>query len=121
MEHTKWHQLNDEELRETLGVSPQEGLTNEAAEEKRKIAGSNELSEGQKISPITLLLNQFKDFMVLVLMGATLVSGLLGVSGCGNDCGYYRVERHFGICTGVPGGTFSSCTEAIVGSCRQSA
>lgn len=26
----------------------------------------------------TLLLNQFKDFMVLVLMGATLVSGLLG-------------------------------------------
>ncbi|MBY0204497.1 Ca2+-transporting ATPase [Paenibacillus polysaccharolyticus] len=78
MEHTKWHQLNDEELRETLGVSPQEGLTDEAAAEKRKIAGSNELSEGQRISPITLLLNQFKDFMVLVLMGATLVSGLLG-------------------------------------------
>ncbi|WP_419889418.1 calcium-translocating P-type ATPase, SERCA-type [Paenibacillus xylanexedens] len=78
MEHTKWHQLSDEELRNTLGVSPQEGLTDEAVEEKRKVVGSNELSEGKRISPITLLLNQFKDFMVLVLMGATLVSGLLG-------------------------------------------
>ncbi|KQY87565.1 ATPase [Paenibacillus sp. Root52] len=78
MEHTKWHQLSDEELRNTLGVSPQEGLTDEAVTEKRKVAGSNELSEGKRISPITLLLNQFKDFMVLVLMGATLVSGLLG-------------------------------------------
>ncbi|PQP80404.1 ATPase [Paenibacillus sp. PCH8] len=78
MEHTKWHQLNDEELRNTLGVSPQEGLTDEAVAEKRVAAGSNELSEGKRISPITLLLNQFKDFMVLVLMGATLVSGLLG-------------------------------------------
>ncbi|MCG7375794.1 calcium-translocating P-type ATPase, SERCA-type [Paenibacillus sp. ACRSA] len=78
MEHTKWHQLSDEELRNTLGVSPQEGLTEEAVTEKRKVAGSNELSEGKRISPITLLLNQFKDFMVLVLMGATLVSGLLG-------------------------------------------
>lgn len=78
MEHTKWHQLSDEELRNTLGVSPQEGLTDEAVAEKRKVVGSNELSEGKRISPITLLLNQFKDFMVLVLMGATLVSGLLG-------------------------------------------
>ncbi|KAA8756412.1 cation-translocating P-type ATPase [Paenibacillus sp. UASWS1643] len=78
MEHTKWHQLSDEELRNTLGVSPQDGLTDEAVAEKRKVAGSNELSEGKRISPITLLLNQFKDFMVLVLMGATLVSGLLG-------------------------------------------
>ncbi|NMI05994.1 calcium-translocating P-type ATPase, SERCA-type [Paenibacillus sp. SZ31] len=78
MEHTKWHQLSDEELRNTLGVSPQEGLTDEAVTEKRKVVGSNELSEGKRISPITLLLNQFKDFMVLVLMGATLVSGLLG-------------------------------------------
>lgn len=78
MEHTKWHQLSDEELRNTLGVSPQEGLTDEAVTEKRKVAGSNELSEGKRISSITLLLNQFKDFMVLVLMGATLVSGLLG-------------------------------------------
>ena len=78
MEQTKWHQLSVEELRSTLGVSLEEGLTDEAVAQKRKVAGSNELSEGKRISPITLLLNQFKDFMVLVLMGATLVSGLLG-------------------------------------------
>lgn len=78
MEQTNWHQLRVEELQQMLGVSPEVGLTDEAAAEKRKTAGSNELSEGKRISPITLLLNQFKDFMVLVLMGATLVSGLLG-------------------------------------------
>ncbi|MEO2206999.1 calcium-translocating P-type ATPase, SERCA-type [Paenibacillus pabuli] len=78
MEQTKWHQLSVEELRSTLDVSLEEGLTDEAVAQKRKVSGSNELSEGKRISPITLLLNQFKDFMVLVLMGATLVSGLLG-------------------------------------------
>ena len=43
-----------------------------------KKAAITRLSEGVKISPFVLFLNQFKDFMVLVLLGATLVSGLLG-------------------------------------------
>lgn len=47
MEHTKWHQLSDEELRNTLGVSPQEGLTDEAVAEKRKVVGSNEPERGE--------------------------------------------------------------------------
>ncbi|MDF9842891.1 MULTISPECIES: calcium-translocating P-type ATPase, SERCA-type [unclassified Paenibacillus] len=78
MEQKSWHQLGAEELQKLFGVQPGAGLSAEAAEERRKESGFNELSEGKKISPLTLLLNQFKDFMVLVLMGATLVSGLLG-------------------------------------------
>ena len=61
-----------------FGVQPGAGLSAEDAAERRKESGYNELSEGKKVSPVTLMLNQFKDFMVLVLMGATLVSGLLG-------------------------------------------
>lgn len=61
-----------------FGVEPGTGLSAEDAAARRKESGFNELSEGKKVSPFTLLLNQFKDFMVLVLMGATLVSGLLG-------------------------------------------
>lgn len=61
-----------------FSVHPGAGLSAEAAAERRKESGYNELSEGKKVSPVTLMLNQFKDFMVLVLMGATLVSGLLG-------------------------------------------
>ncbi|MFM9278404.1 calcium-translocating P-type ATPase, SERCA-type [Paenibacillus jiagnxiensis] len=78
MEQRHWHQLGAEQLQSSLIVDPKRGLTEDEAALRRKEAGWNELSEGKRISPITLLLNQFKDFMVLVLMGATLVSGLLG-------------------------------------------
>ncbi|MNM14753.1 Calcium-transporting ATPase [compost metagenome] len=78
MEQKSWHRLSSEELLKTFAVSPQQGLGPEEAEARLKEHGPNELSEGERISPLTILLNQFKDFMVLVLMGATLVSGLLG-------------------------------------------
>ncbi|BCG58966.1 calcium-translocating P-type ATPase, SERCA-type [Paenibacillus sp. URB8-2] len=78
MEQKSWHRLSSDELQKTFAVSPQRGLGDEEAEARRRENGLNELSEGKKVSPLTLLLNQFKDFMVLVLMGATLVSGLLG-------------------------------------------
>lgn len=78
MEEKQWHQMDVDELQKQLRVNPQQGLTEEEASERRKTDGWNELSEGKKISPFTLFLNQFKDFMVLVLLGATLVSGLLG-------------------------------------------
>ncbi|MBY9082297.1 calcium-translocating P-type ATPase, SERCA-type [Paenibacillus sp. HN-1] len=78
MEQKSWHRLSSEELLKTFAVSPQRGLGPEEAEARLKEHGPNELSEGERISPLTILLNQFKDFMVLVLMGATLVSGLLG-------------------------------------------
>ncbi|MBW4083964.1 calcium-translocating P-type ATPase, SERCA-type [Paenibacillus sp. S150] len=78
MEQKSWHRLGAEELQKMFGVHPGSGLSGEDAAERLKENGHNELSEGKAISPLTLLLNQFKDFMVLVLMGATLVSGLLG-------------------------------------------
>ncbi|MCL6603545.1 MAG: calcium-translocating P-type ATPase, SERCA-type [Paenibacillus sp.] len=78
MEQNSWHRLGAEELTRKFSVDPQKGLSEEDAVERRKEDGLNELSEGKTVSPFTLLLNQFKDFMVLVLMGATLVSGLLG-------------------------------------------
>lgn len=78
MELKKWHQMDAEELQHVMGVQPQQGLTEEEVKQAREKNGLNELSEGKRISPIILFLNQFKDFMVLVLMGATLISGLLG-------------------------------------------
>ncbi|MBD7967841.1 calcium-translocating P-type ATPase, SERCA-type [Paenibacillus gallinarum] len=78
MEQKKWHQMGADELKSELNVEPQLGLTKDEAADRQKKTGANELSEGKGISPITLFLNQFKDFMVLVLVGATLVSGLLG-------------------------------------------
>ncbi|GGA08671.1 calcium-translocating P-type ATPase, SERCA-type [Paenibacillus marchantiophytorum] len=78
MSQNKWYQLTSEEVLQSQQVNAQQGLPWEEAWKRQAEVGRNELSEGQRISPITLLLNQFKDFMVLVLLGATLISGLLG-------------------------------------------
>ncbi|MUG85828.1 calcium-translocating P-type ATPase, SERCA-type [Paenibacillus timonensis] len=78
MEQKFWHQWSSEALLERFGVTREQGLTDEEALKRREESGWNELQEGERISPILLFLNQFKDFMMLVLMGATLISGFLG-------------------------------------------
>jgi Ca2+-transporting ATPase len=78
MEQMKWHQLGAGELTSKLESSSETGLQPGEAATRLAEHGRNELSEGKRVSPILLLLNQFKDFMVLILMGATLISGLLG-------------------------------------------
>jgi Ca2+-transporting ATPase len=70
--------MSAEDTLQTLNTHPAKGLTAKEAQSRLENHGVNELSEGKTISPVTLFLNQFKDFMVLVLMGATLISGLLG-------------------------------------------
>lgn len=78
MEQKNWHQWSGEEVLAQLGVVREQGLTPSEAEKRREQYGWNELSEGARVSPLLLFLNQFKDFMMLVLMGATLISGILG-------------------------------------------
>ncbi|MFC5652125.1 calcium-translocating P-type ATPase, SERCA-type [Paenibacillus solisilvae] len=78
MEQGKWHQMGETDLAEALQASLNTGLTLQEAAERQKHVGRNELSEGKKVSPWLLFMGQFKDFMVLVLIGATLISGLLG-------------------------------------------
>jgi P-type Ca2+ transporter type 2C len=78
MSQKKWYQLTGEETLQQTGTEPAKGLTSNEAAERLGTHGRNELTDGQSISPITLFLNQFKDFMVLVLVGATLISGMLG-------------------------------------------
>ncbi|MGZ9587007.1 calcium-translocating P-type ATPase, SERCA-type [Paenibacillus marinisediminis] len=78
MEQNKWHQIAASDLLSALEVHIDEGISDEQASKRQERFGANELSEGKQISPLALFLNQFKDFMVLVLAGATLVSGMLG-------------------------------------------
>jgi Ca2+-transporting ATPase len=78
MSQNQWYQMTSEEVLQAQQVSPEQGLSWEDARNRQEQVGRNELSEGKSISPIKLFLNQFKDFMVLVLLGATLISGLLG-------------------------------------------
>ncbi|MBS4177179.1 cation-translocating P-type ATPase [Lederbergia citrea] len=73
-----YHGMKEKEVEQSLNTSVKQGLSEKAIETRRKKFGWNELSEGEKQSAILLFFSQFKDFMVLVLLGATLVSGLLG-------------------------------------------
>lgn len=78
MEQKKTYQMQVQEVLESLATTVKAGLSLEEAGKRQETHGLNELTEGERVSPITMFLNQFKDFMVLVLMGATLISGLLG-------------------------------------------
>lgn len=78
MDKIKWHQVSLEQLLHVLQAHKGEGLSEEEAILRQAQYGQNELAEGGRVLPITLFLNQFKDFMVLVLICATIVSSILG-------------------------------------------
>ncbi|MFD0671826.1 calcium-translocating P-type ATPase, SERCA-type [Cohnella sp. GCM10027633] len=78
MERKSWHQLSEGQLQGELHTDFKNGLSAEEAAKRQASVGPNELQEKRGESPIKLLLNQFKDFMVLVLVGAVVISGLLG-------------------------------------------
>lgn len=74
----KWYELEINEVERSTGTHMEKGLTKKEAEKRLKQYGENKLDEGDKPSALFVFLNQFKDFMVLVLLAATLISGLLG-------------------------------------------
>lgn len=54
------------------------GLSTREAEKRIKTYGLNELKHKKKKSPVLIFLSQFNDFLVWVLMGATIISGFIG-------------------------------------------
>ncbi|MCJ7839587.1 calcium-translocating P-type ATPase, SERCA-type [Lederbergia sp. NSJ-179] len=74
----QFYEMQESEVEESLNTSVSQGLSDKAVETRRKKFGWNEISEGEKQSAILLFFSQFKDFMVVVLLGATLISGILG-------------------------------------------
>lgn len=73
-----YHEMDEREVEQTLNTDFSAGLSDEDVEKRIKQFGMNELDEGEKQSALLLFFSQFKDFMVLVLLAATLISGLLG-------------------------------------------
>lgn len=74
----QWIDLDKKQVAEQLRVDPDKGLAVNEAKKRLKQVGPNQISEGEKASLFSVFLDQFKDFMVLVLLAATLISGLLG-------------------------------------------
>jgi P-type Ca2+ transporter type 2C len=74
----KFHEMEIKQVEKALETDFSNGLSQNEANKKLKQHGFNELEEGEKQSALLLFFSQFKDFMVLVLLAATLISGLLG-------------------------------------------
>lgn len=72
-----WHNLTIEQAFEATHSSPA-GLSALKAEEILKQIGPNELREGEKKTAAGILLSQFKDVMILILLSAAIVSGIIG-------------------------------------------
>jgi Ca2+-transporting ATPase len=62
---------------ELLGTGSK-GLSSETAQEKLLLNGPNELQEGKKKNVLNILLAQFKEVMILILLAAAVISGIIG-------------------------------------------
>ncbi len=73
----KYYQLSPEEVRMKVN-GKLEPLTDEEVLKHQEQYGKNELVEGKKKSTFQIFLEQFKDFLVIILIVAAIVSGFLG-------------------------------------------
>jgi Ca2+-transporting ATPase len=73
----EFYQVSADEVKERVNGSL-EPLTAEEVKKHQEKYGPNELIEGKKKTTIQIFLEQFKDFLVIILIVAAIVSGFLG-------------------------------------------
>ncbi len=75
---SSWHAQDASFATREHRVDPTQGLPAAEARRRAEQHGPNELQPRARPGPLALLAEQFKDFMVLVLLGAAVVSGAIG-------------------------------------------
>jgi Ca2+-transporting ATPase len=77
-EPSVWHELSAVEAAERLGSDLESGLSLDEAARRLARNGRNEIREQGRRGLFNMVVSQFKDFMILVLIAAALVSGIVG-------------------------------------------
>ncbi len=72
-----WHTKDISAIYSELNTSPK-GLSTGEALKRLAEYGPNELVEGKKRSLVMMFLDQFRDFMIMVLIAAAVISGFIG-------------------------------------------
>lgn len=72
-----WHNMTGDEACRYWQSKPEYGLSPTIIAKRQNQFGSNNLRQKKGISLPTILLSQFKDFMVIVLLAAAILSGFL--------------------------------------------
>ncbi|MDX2456355.1 MAG: calcium-translocating P-type ATPase, PMCA-type [Gammaproteobacteria bacterium] len=75
--HGMWHGLDTDEILRDLESSA-DGLTTEEAKKRLAEHGQNVIPEKQQRTLLSIMLGQFTDFMIIVLLLAALISGFIG-------------------------------------------
>ena len=73
-----WYNKSKAEVFEEFNIKENEGLSEKQVQENRQKYGANELTVQKKKSLLIKFLEQFKDFMIIVLIIAAIVSGIVG-------------------------------------------
>ena len=80
LQKSNWFQKDVKEVEKELQTNLEKGLTDEEVAKRREKYGLNELKSKKKKSLFQKFLNQFKDFSIIVLIIAAIVSGFVGVA-----------------------------------------
>src|SRR5699024_3350172 len=73
-----WYKLPVSEVKRRLDVNEEEGMEHEEVERRRQLYGKNQLTGSKRMPMWLVFLKQFQDFLVMILLAATLIAGLLG-------------------------------------------
>jgi P-type Ca2+ transporter type 2C len=73
-----WHRLSAADTAAALRVDPLLGLSADEARRRAGVHGANLIADAARRSTLRMLAEQFTNVMILVLIGAALISGLLG-------------------------------------------
>ncbi len=73
-----WHALTAEQILKQLATPPENGLTSDEAARRLQSYGPNQLDEAPGITFWQMLIDQFKSFVVLMLIAAAIISSILG-------------------------------------------
>ena len=73
-----WHTIEPAQVLRELNTDPHKGLTEDEAKRRLEKYGYNELKKEERISPLILFFNQFKNILIIILLIAIVLSWIVG-------------------------------------------
>ena len=80
-----WYTLKIDEVQKNLKTNIERGLTNEEVEKRKAEYGINKLNENKKESIMIRFIKQFNDFMIIILIIASIISAVVSYIRGEND------------------------------------
>lgn len=76
----KWFNMSVKKTIQKLETDSEKGLSSDEVAKRYETYGRNELKAKEKKSLLSKFLDQFKDFMIIVLIIAAIISGIVGIN-----------------------------------------